>query len=85
MFSEMDIQISLGFCLTALISAFLNAKNSELNIIQNTVVRKENCCHHFQCYSFQLAARDLLYATSYRNDSRYCSVCFLCVVEHWLE
>ena len=34
-------------------------------------------------YSFQLAARVLLYAPSHRQDSTYHSLCP--VVEHWLE
>ena len=35
------------------------------------MVREETCCHHYMGYSFQLAARDLLYAPSHREDSPY--------------
>ena len=34
------------------------------------IVRKETCCHHMG-YSFQLAARVLLYASSHRQDNTY--------------
>ena len=33
------------------------------------IVRKENRCRHFMGYSFQLTARDILYAPSHRQDS----------------
>ena len=35
---------------------------------------KTRCCHYLG-YSFQLAARDLLYAPPYRQDSTYHSLC----------
>ena len=35
---------------------------------------KETCCHHYMSYSFQLAARDLLYAPSHRQDNTYHSL-----------
>ena len=41
-------------------------------------VRKETHCHHFMGYSFQLAAKGLLYATSHIQDGTP-------VVEHWVE
>ena len=47
------------------------------------IVRKETRCRHIG-YSFQLAARVLLYAPSHRQDSTYHSLVTL-VVEHWLE
>ena len=34
------------------------------------IVREETYCHHMD-YSFQLAAKVLLYASSYRQDSTY--------------
>ena len=39
------------------------------------IVRKETRCHHMG-YSFQLAARVLLYAPSHRQDSTYHSLCY---------
>ena len=37
-------------------------------------------------YSIHLAARDILYAPSDRQDSTYQSFCYVIpVVEHWLE
>ena len=37
---------------------------------------RETCCHHFMDYSFQLVARDLLYAPSYKQDSTYHDICY---------
>ena len=37
-------------------------------------VREETCCRHMG-YSFQLAARVLLYAPSHRQDNTYHSLC----------
>ena len=39
------------------------------------IVRKETCCCHIG-YSFRLAARVLIYAPSYRQDSTYRSLCY---------
>ena len=39
------------------------------------IVRKETHCRHIG-YSFQLAARVLLYAPSHRQDSTYHSLCY---------
>ena len=36
-------------------------------------------------YSFQLAAKVLLYAPSHRQDNTYYSLCYKPVMEHWLE
>ena len=41
----------------------------------HTHSEKENCCLHMG-YSFLLAARDLLYAPSHRQDSRYHNLCY---------
>ena len=37
--------------------------------------REETCCRHMG-YSFKLAARVLLYASSYRQDNTYHSLCY---------
>ena len=47
------------------------------------IAREETCCHHIG-YSFQLAARVLLYASSQRQDNTYHGL-VTPVVEHWLE
>ena len=39
-------------------------------------MRKETCCQHYMGYSFRIAARDLLYVSSYRHDSTYHSLCY---------
>ena len=39
------------------------------------IVRKETRCHHMG-YSFRLAARVLLYASSHRQDNTYHSLCY---------
>ena len=39
------------------------------------IVREENCCRPMS-YSFQLAARVLLYEQSHRQDSTYHSLCY---------
>ena len=39
------------------------------------IVREETRCHHIG-YSFQLAARVLLYAPSHRQDSTYHGLCY---------
>ena len=39
------------------------------------IARKETCCRHIG-YSFQLAARVLLYASSHRQDNTYHSLCY---------
>ena len=39
------------------------------------IARKETCCRHIG-YSFQLAARVLLYAPSHRQDSTYHGLCY---------
>ena len=46
------------------------------------IVRKETCCHHIG-YSFRLAARVLLYASSHRIAHTTAFV--TPVVDHWLE
>ena len=38
-------------------------------------MREETCCCHM-AYSFRLAARDLLYASSHRQDNTYHSLCY---------
>ena len=38
--------------------------------------REETCCCHFMGYPFQLAARDLLYVLSHKQDSTYHGVCY---------
>ena len=49
------------------------------------IVREETCrCRHMG-YSFRLAARVLLYASSHRQDNTYYGLFFTPVVEHWLE
>ena len=47
------------------------------------IVRKETRCRHIG-YSYRLAARDLLYAPSHRQDNTYTAF-ITPVVEHWLE
>ena len=47
------------------------------------IVIQETCCSHMD-YSFQLAARVILYASSHRQDNTYHSLCDT-VMEHWLE
>ena len=42
------------------------------------IAREETCCHHMG-YSFRLAARVLLYASSQRQDSTYHSLCY-CII-----
>ena len=37
--------------------------------------REETHCHNYMGYSFQLAARALLYAPSHRQDSTYRDLC----------
>ena len=37
--------------------------------------REETCCHHIG-YSFRLAARVLLYASSHRQDNTYHGLCY---------
>ena len=39
------------------------------------IVRKETRCRHMG-YSFRLAAKDLLYAPSHRQDSTYHGLCY---------
>ena len=38
---------------------------------------KETHCHHYMFFSFQLSARNLLYAPSHRQDSTYHSLCYI--------
>ena len=40
------------------------------------ILREKTCCCHYMDYSFRLAARVLLYAPSYRQDSTYHSLCY---------
>ena len=47
--------------------------------------REETRCRLFTGYSFRLAARVLLYALSYRQDSVHTTAFVTPVVEHWLE
>ena len=39
------------------------------------IVRKETCCRHMG-YSFRLAARVLLYASSHKQDNTHHSLCY---------
>ena len=39
------------------------------------IVREETCCRHMG-YSFRLAARVLLYASSHRQDNTYHGLCY---------
>ena len=39
------------------------------------IIREETRCHHLG-YSFLLAARDILYASSHRQDDTYHSLCY---------
>ena len=39
------------------------------------IVRKETCCRHIG-YSYRLAARVLLYASSHRQDDTYHGLCY---------
>ena len=54
-----------------------------INDIQKTTGKTH--CHHFMDYSFQLAARNLLYAPSHRQDSIHITIVATPVVEHLLE
>ena len=38
--------------------------------------KRGNPCHHYMGYSFQLTARDLLYAPSDRQDNTYHILCY---------
>ena len=40
------------------------------------IVRDETRCRDYMGYTFQLAARDILYAPSHREDSIYYSLCY---------
>ena len=40
------------------------------------IARKVTCCHHYMGYSFQLAARDILYVPSHRQDSTHHSISY---------
>ena len=46
-------------------------------------LREEICCCHYMAYTFRLAARDLLYAQSNRQDNTNHGLCY--TMEHWLE
>ena len=48
------------------------------------IAREETHCRHYICYSFRLAARILLYASSHRHDNATTAV-VTPVMEHWLE
>ena len=48
---------------------------SDIWLRTNLIVRKEICCRHIG-YSFWLAARVLLYASSHRQDSTYHGLCY---------
>ena len=39
------------------------------------IAREETCCRHMD-YSFRLAARVLLYASSHRQDNTYHGLCY---------
>ena len=45
-------------------------------MIKNHSSREETHCHHYMDYSFLLAARDLLYASSHRQCSANHSLCY---------
>ena len=40
------------------------------HMVKDHSVREETCCFHFMHYSFQLSARDVLYALPHRPDSK---------------
>ena len=44
-------------------------------MICRILMREETCCCHYMAYSFQLAAQNLLYAPSLREDSTYHGIC----------
>ena len=48
------------------------------------IAKEKSCCRHFVGYSFQLAARNLLYALSHGQNSTYHDF-VTPVVEHWQE
>ena len=48
---------------------------SDISLRTILIVREETRCHHIG-YSFQLAARVLLYAPSHRQDSTYHGCCY---------
>ena len=52
-------------------------QENKIDIIcaQETHMNKENCCCHYLGYSCRLAARDLLYSPSHRQDSTYHGLC----------
>ena len=52
---------------------------SDISLITTQIVREETRCHHMG-YSFQLAAKVVLYASSHRQDNFVTPV-----MEHWLE
>ena len=57
---------------------------SDICLRTTLIARKETRCRHIG-YSFRLAARILLYASSHRQDNTYHILCYKPVVEHWLE
>ena len=48
---------------------------SDIWLRTTLIVRKETLCRHM-CYSFRLAARVLLYASSHRQDNTYHGFCY---------
>ena len=64
------------FYLTTLSTHFIYGSMAS-DIWQRTtqIVREETHCHHM-CYSLQLAARVLLYASTHRQDNTYHSLCY---------
>ena len=53
----------------AMYSFYISYMESEISI-------RTTCCCHFMRYSFLVAASDLLYAPSHRQDSTYHSPCY---------
>ena len=48
---------------------------SDISLRTILIVRKKTRCRHI-CYSFRLTAKDLLYASSYIQDSTYHGLCY---------
>ena len=47
------------------------------DMVKDHFDREEINCHHYMGYSFQIAARYLLYAPSHRQDSTYHNLCYI--------
>ena len=53
---------------------------SDIWLRTTQIVREETCCRHIG-YSFRLAARVILYASSHRQDNTYNGLCYTSRVE----